>query len=681
MVSVTNKKSLQTQATQIAPVKTDLPLDVAQQLLVATPQRLSSGGSTLNRSTGKTATRGGVALSQMLSPTERSELQAGIINSISPVRRVAPSTNNREGYVAAYRFGFGMSQMDLDNIRQAGWRNWVDTQVNLPITALYGADFLQGFGNTLLHQENYWKRRLSYGGLSQHELICGAGGYYGGVVGTPGNTDPAFDHGSANMHMTLKKIWEREAALFLRHGATTNYPILMNWAMFWTNHFAIDFSFKNDTQEAIQKTILQHSYFSDIAKLSLGKFEDLLIMVAKHPAMMMHLNLDVSSRAGHQGSQRPNENFARELVELHTVGIESGYNGITDVQKVAALLTGWRIRRGGSFGTITSMLGVPVAGVGQFYFDPAAHDGSARQITFGDINFQHGPVGGGGIQGKDPTNPPPNPNEGLSNGEAFLRQLARSRFTATRIANKLIAYYFTPDMNSYTAVNLRTRLVNAYMNSQGDLRVVLRELTSGGMAGAPISSQNPVRPMEYVMRLLRIKNDMVKINSGDYQWNFNTHMRHNWIPYMRYWTLPGYAINYGRGDRDVQIAVQNMMMVHPIDGLLSYEVSRLGEAWGFQRDVRGYIPGMHNVDGLQLVNRVKLCQSPMLLNEMPINVQAGNLYNQAIGPLGNTITSQSSTSSLLSRLNTDGTPLQPHQIGNSMALTSVMSSIPMINRG
>lgn len=684
MVNVTSndKKSLQNLAKTVAPAKTDLPLDVAQQLLVSTPKRLNS--TTLTGSNSKLASRN-VALSQMLTVDDKIELQSKLITSISAGRRDIGlnSSSDRNGYVAAYRFGFGMSQNDLDNIRLVGWRRWVDDQVNIPLTGLQAADFLQGFGSTILHQQNYWKRKLSYGALSQHELVSGAGGYYGGVVGTPGNTDPNVDWGSANMHMTLIKIWQRESALFLRHAATTNYPILMNWAMFWTNHFAIDFSFKTESQEAIQKTMLQHSYFSDIAKLSLGKFEDLLIMVAKHPAMMMHLNLDISTRQGYQGSQGANQNYARELMELHTVGLESGYDGITDVQKVAALLTGWRIRRGGTLGTLSSLLGVPAADVGQFYFDPAAHDNNARQISFGDIKFENGAIGGsgggGGVGG--PTTPPQsNPNEGLTHGETFLRALARSRFTATRIANKLIAYYYTPDMNSFTAFNLRDRLVATYMRTQGDLRAVLTELVAGGSAASPISSLNPVRPMEYLIRLLRVKNDMVKITPNDYQWNFDTHMRYNWVPYMRYWTLPGYAVNYGRGNRDVQIASQNMMMLHPVEGLIVYEISRLGEAWGFQRDVRGYIPGINNIDGLQLVNRVKLCQAPNLMGELPLNMQAANFYNQAIGPLG-TVVTQSSTAILLSRLNSGSGPLLPNQIGNSMGLTAVMSSIPMINRG
>ena len=117
---------------------------------------------------------------------------------------------------------------------------------------------------------------------------------------------------------------------------------------FWSNHFSIDVNVK---------TVRAYAPIADqqvIRANSTGRFADMLLASAKSPAMLNFLD-NFKSRA--DGTHVPNENYARELMELHTVGVDGGYDE-TDVKEVAALLSGWTVSR------LTNT----------FIFDPRMHD-------------------------------------------------------------------------------------------------------------------------------------------------------------------------------------------------------------------------------------------------------------------------------------------------------------------
>ena len=110
---------------------------------------------------------------------------------------------------------------------------------------------------------------------------------------------------------------------------------------FWFNHFNV-FQFKN--QDAYYTT----AYERDVIRPhALGKFYDLLVATAQSPAMLMYLDnwLSIgphSEAAGKNGQSGLNENYARELMELHTLGVDGGYKQ-ADVTELARVLTGWTI--------------------------------------------------------------------------------------------------------------------------------------------------------------------------------------------------------------------------------------------------------------------------------------------------------------------------------------------------
>jgi len=203
---------------------------------------------------------------------------------------------------------------------------------------------------------------------------------------------------------------------------------------FWMNHFNVH------AQHPIVVSLLSDYECCAIQPHVLGSFEQMLLATAKHPVMSQYLNnrTSVKNSTDAQGRVRGmNENYAREVMELHTLGVNGGYQQ-TDVKALATLLTGWSFNpKGGQ------------SGASLFVFDPKRHD--AQPVTFLGRK-----LGGQGVQ----------------DGEAALKYLAQHPSTARFIAFKL-AQYFVADQPPQRLV---TDLTQRYLNSRGDLHVVMQTL-------------------------------------------------------------------------------------------------------------------------------------------------------------------------------------------------------------
>lgn len=203
---------------------------------------------------------------------------------------------------------------------------------------------------------------------------------------------------------------------------------------FWTNHFNV-FGRKGLVRifagDFIERTLRPHA---------LGRFEELLVATARHPAMLLYLDNARSRAPRENASGEPrgglNENYARELLELHTLGVDGGYKQ-GDVEALARILTGFSVRR-------------PKEGGFGFMFRPGAHDGSEKELL-----GQHF-AGGGGEE------------EGLR----ALSLLARHPATARHIATKLCAR-FVADEPPPACVEAATR---SYRESNGEIARVLRTI-------------------------------------------------------------------------------------------------------------------------------------------------------------------------------------------------------------
>ncbi len=212
-------------------------------------------------------------------------------------------------------------------------------------------------------------------------------------------------------------------------------PLLARMTEFWFNHFNV-FSGKGPV-----RPFLGH-YLVNVARAhALGKFEDLVLASARHPAMLFYLDQVQSVADGTQGRQGKsrglNENYARELMELHTLGVNGGYSQ-ADVRELARILTGWTVSPQDATG---------------FRFVPRLHDQGDKQVL--GQRFPAAPARRGELEGED-----------------AIRMLARHPSTAKRVTLRL-AQFFVADQPSPELVQ---RLSQTFTATQGDLRAVMRTL-------------------------------------------------------------------------------------------------------------------------------------------------------------------------------------------------------------
>jgi uncharacterized protein (DUF1800 family) len=210
-------------------------------------------------------------------------------------------------------------------------------------------------------------------------------------------------------------------------------------AAFWFNHFNVY------SQKGAVRWMVPAYEREAIRPYVLGTFRDLVLATARHPAMLFYLDNWMSTRAdvvlprGQNAGQRRglNENYARELMELHTLGVDGGYTQ-QDVTEVARAFTGWTIDR-------------PREG-GGFLFRPGLHDRGSKRVLGQAI-----PAGGG-----------------ERDGERVIDVLVRHPSTATFISTKLARHFVMDD----PPAALVDRLAAAFRSSDGDIRAVMAALVT-----------------------------------------------------------------------------------------------------------------------------------------------------------------------------------------------------------
>lgn len=221
---------------------------------------------------------------------------------------------------------------------------------------------------------------------------------------------------------------------------------------FWSNHFNIH---HQDGPTSVLKTADDREV---IRRHPLGRFRDLLGASAKSPAMLVYLDNFTNVVGG------PNENYARELMELHTLGVEGGYTQ-ADVQDVARAFTGWTIERSGRR-------------LGEFRFEARSHDQGAKSVLGVTI-----PARGG-----------------QSDGETVLDRLATHPSTARFIATKLCRRFLadTPPAEAVDAAAL------TFTATGGDLREVVRTvlLSAQLFESADAKVRRPIELLAAAVRAL-----------------------------------------------------------------------------------------------------------------------------------------------------------------------------------
>jgi uncharacterized protein (DUF1800 family) len=258
----------------------------------------------------------------------------------------------------------------------------------------------------------------------------------------------------------LVEIGTAEVRAALTARVTTDRPFVERLVAFWSNHLCVSAGAK------LLVASLAGSYERDaIRPHVLGRFVDMVLASAKHPAMLVYLDNFQSIgptsrgvRAGRRGRARGlNENYARELLELHTLGVNGGYTQ-GDVQELAEILTGWTVSGLGYRGRAG---GNPPRGARRDLPEPAP----GTPIAFSFQELLHEP-GSKTVLGERYD------EAGVEEGERVIRALCRHPSTSQFVATKL-AMHFIGDESSPAAVD---RLAAAFRSSDGDLGVVSRAL-------------------------------------------------------------------------------------------------------------------------------------------------------------------------------------------------------------
>jgi len=260
-------------------------------------------------------------------------------------------------------------------------------------------------------------------------------------------------------------VTELQRAALLRAVYSENqlFEVVVN---FWENHFSV---FANKDADRFLLTEFDRD---TIRPFAMGNFRDLLGATARSSAMLYYLDNWQSSvqRTYPAANGKPaktsggvNENYARELMELHTLGVDGGYTQ-KDVQEVARCFTGWTIRKPNE--------------VGLFFFNPRIHDNGEKVVLGHKI-----PAGGG-----------------ISDGEKVLDILASHHSTANFIATKLVRR-FVGDNPPASVIN---RAATTFLKTGGSIRETLRTIISSPeFFSADVYRAKMRTPFEYVAAAMR----------------------------------------------------------------------------------------------------------------------------------------------------------------------------------
>jgi uncharacterized protein (DUF1800 family) len=269
-----------------------------------------------------------------------------------------------------------------------------------------------------------------------------------------------------------QQIFQDEAAARYEAAVGADIGFVERLVWFWSNHFCIS---------ADKDVAMTGAYEREAIRTHvLGRFGDMLIAAESHPAMLYYLDnvrsMGADSIAGINGDKGLNENLAREILELHTLGVHGGYSQ-NDVTSFAKVLTGW---------TSTDAAD-PVHG-GEFLFNKRLHEPGDETIL-GKFYAQ----------------------SGADQGRAVLADLARHSATADHVGRKLACHFVADE----PPPSLVAKLAKAFKESDGNLKTVARALVTADEAWAPARTKLK-RPSEWLVGMLRLTN--TSLNPGA-PWN------------------------------------------------------------------------------------------------------------------------------------------------------------------
>jgi uncharacterized protein (DUF1800 family) len=271
----------------------------------------------------------------------------------------------------------------------------------------------------------------------------------------------------------IRSIAIDEMAARGRLAASTPAGFRERWTLFWSNHFTVSATKGQVAPIAgsFEREAIRPHVF--------GRFEDMLIASSRHPAMLLYLDQATSigpnSPAGQRRKAGLNENLAREIMELHTVGVDGGY-AQADVTEFARALTGWSVGRGREAAAAGQAGASDPGEPGSFMFRPFTHEPGARKVL-----------------GRTYA------NDGEGQGLAILHDLANHPATARHVARKIAAHFVSDD----PPTSLVGRLETSFRSSGGRLDKLAETLIDSPEAWRPEAAKLK-SPYEFVVSAWRV---------------------------------------------------------------------------------------------------------------------------------------------------------------------------------
>ncbi|MEM9057144.1 MAG: DUF1800 domain-containing protein [Pseudomonadota bacterium] len=348
--------------------------------------------------------------------------------------------------IALNRFGLGARPGDFDRVGN-DYRQWLLDQLKGPARTAGPLAALPDSA-TVLREVNRLRQALR-----------------------ASRSDPAISEDRTTVRSygkTVRAHYLDQVNARYANAAQTDNPFFERLVLFWSNHFAV--SADKQPLPAIagvfeNEAIRQHAG---------ARFYDMLLAVEKHPAMLLYLDnhssIGPASPVGQRSQARQgarfkglNENLAREILELHTLGVDGGYSQ-QDVTNFARVITGWSIGGRGAKGD-----------PGVFTFRSAVHEPGAHEVL-GKRYAQRG----------------------VEQGEAVLQDMAAHPATARHLAGKL-ARHFVADAPPPALVD---HIAKAYRDSDGHLPTVHAALVDGVDASQPANAKYKT-PQDFFISTLR----------------------------------------------------------------------------------------------------------------------------------------------------------------------------------
>ena len=337
----------------------------------------------------------------------------------------------RTASIATNRFGLGARPGEIQ-AATGDPAGWVKEQLKQPFSVDIGTNTLEAIADLGTYQQ---QRREAQAMLLEQQNQSDLGSPQSRMGPDAVNPGQSFSE-------------QAEASLAQSVKSTES----VNWRLFnfFSNHFSV-------TAHNAPLRLTVFSYETDaIAPHIQGHFDQLLLSVIKHPVMLLYLNNERSigpdSILGKRQSDRGlNENLAREILELHTLGVDGGYTQ-NDVLELAMAITGWSIDR------------EPTTKSGGFEFNPNGHQPGSRTVL--DKKYAAGIRTGASAQTQRQA------LKAVEQGEAILRDLAIHPSTAEFVSRKLATHY----INDQPDPALVNRMKNTWLETGGHLPSVMETM-------------------------------------------------------------------------------------------------------------------------------------------------------------------------------------------------------------